>query len=183
MHCLIVQVNNDSSCTNDECEDEEIDAAEIEEEEWKEYTKTSTIEAMEKMENEKIRCWNMTQGKIDMETDDENRNIIEREMIDGRYWMKPRTQLKIQTNRSIDRRKKDGKTTSTNLTIKLGTRLEIWLKAASISRKFGSKQQETAEDGLYSKISVTRTRRNFHNRPARYVNGVKLSDEQVVDIT
>ena len=68
----------DSSGTNDESEDgksdtshndqdsdvsfeidndEEIDAEEIEEEELVEYIKRSTIEAMEKMENEKIRCW------------------------------------------------------------------------------------------------------------------------------
>ena len=76
--------NIDSSCTDDESEDgksyvsqndqesdvsfesdndEEIDAAEIEEEDWVEYIKRSTNEAMEKMENEKIRCWNMTQKK------------------------------------------------------------------------------------------------------------------------
>ena len=35
----------------------------------------------------------------------------------------------------------------------------------------------------YTKNSVTRTRRNSHNRPTRYVNGVKLSDEEVADIT
>ena len=66
----------DSSCTNNESEDgkndtshndqdsdvsfeidndEEIDAAEIEEEEWVEYIKRSTIEVMEKMEHEKLR--------------------------------------------------------------------------------------------------------------------------------
>ena len=44
--------------------DEEIDAAEIEEEEWVEYIKRSTTEAMEKMENEKIRCWKLTQRKM-----------------------------------------------------------------------------------------------------------------------
>ena len=75
----------DSSCTDDESEDgesdichndqdsdvsfesdndEEIDAAEIEEEEWVEYIERSTIEAMEKMEKEKIRCWKMTQRKM-----------------------------------------------------------------------------------------------------------------------
>ena len=74
----------DSSCTNDESEDgksdtshddqdsdvsfeidndEEIDAAEIEEEDWVEYIKRSTNEAKEKMGSEKIRCWNMTQKK------------------------------------------------------------------------------------------------------------------------
>ena len=66
----------DSSCTYDESEDgksdtshndqhsdvsfeidndEEIDAAEIEEEEWIEHIKRNIIEAIEKMENEKIR--------------------------------------------------------------------------------------------------------------------------------
>ena len=75
----------DSSCTNDESEDrksdtshndqdsdvslefdndEEIDAAEIEEEDWVEYIKRSTIESVEQMENEKIRCWKLTQRKM-----------------------------------------------------------------------------------------------------------------------
>ena len=74
-----------SSCTYDESEDgksdtshndqdsdvsfeigndEEIDAAEIKEEDWVEDIKRSTNEAMEKMENEKIRCWKMTQRKM-----------------------------------------------------------------------------------------------------------------------
>ena len=43
--------------------DEEIDAAEIEEEDWVDYIKRSTNEATEKIENEKIRCWNKTQKK------------------------------------------------------------------------------------------------------------------------
>ena len=76
--------NIDSSCTDDESEDgkisvshndqdsdvsfesdndEEIDAAEIEEEDWVDYIKRSTNEAMEKMENEKIRRWSETQKK------------------------------------------------------------------------------------------------------------------------
>ena len=75
----------DSTCTSDESEDrksntsqnyqdsdvsfeidndEEIDAAETEEEDWVEYIKRSTNEAMEQMENEKIRCWKMTQRKM-----------------------------------------------------------------------------------------------------------------------
>ena len=73
--------NIDSSCTDDGSEDgkryvshndqdidvsfeSEIDAAEIEEEDWMEYIKRSTNEAMEKMENEKIRCWSMFQKKM-----------------------------------------------------------------------------------------------------------------------
>ena len=76
--------NIDSSCTDDESEDgksyathkdqdsdvsfesdndEEVDAAEIEEEDRVDYIKRSTNGAMEKMENEKIRCWSTTQKK------------------------------------------------------------------------------------------------------------------------
>ena len=38
-----------------------IGAASVEEEDWVEYIKRSTEEAMEKMESAKIRCWNKTQ--------------------------------------------------------------------------------------------------------------------------
>ena len=74
----------DSSCTDDESEDgkssvshidqdsdvsvegdndEEADAAEIEEEDWVDHIKRSTNEAMDKIGNEKIRCWSKTQKK------------------------------------------------------------------------------------------------------------------------
>ena len=43
--------------------DEEIDAAETEEEDWVDDIKRSTNEAMEKMGNEKIRCRSKTQKK------------------------------------------------------------------------------------------------------------------------
>ena len=43
--------------------DEEIDTTPIEEEDWIEYIKRSTEEAMEKMESAKIRCWNKTHKK------------------------------------------------------------------------------------------------------------------------
>ena len=77
--------NNDSSCTGDEREDgqssishtdqdsdvsfesdndEEIDTTENEEEDWVDYIKRSTNEAIEKMGNEKIRCWNKTHKKM-----------------------------------------------------------------------------------------------------------------------
>ena len=86
----------DSSCTYDESEDgesdkshndhdsdvsfeidndEEIDAAEIEEEDWVEYIRRSTNVAVEKMGNAKIRCWNKTQRKL--VTGAENSNITE----------------------------------------------------------------------------------------------------------
>ena len=43
--------------------DEEIDTTVIEEEDWIEYIKRSTEDAMEKMTHAKIRCWNRTHKK------------------------------------------------------------------------------------------------------------------------
>ena len=43
--------------------DEETDTTVIEEEDWIEYIKRSTEDAMEKMERAKIRCWNRTHKK------------------------------------------------------------------------------------------------------------------------
>ena len=76
--------NIDSSCTGDESEDgqssishndddsdvsfesdndDEMDTTEIEEEDWIDYIQRSTNEAIEKMGNAKIRCWNKTHKK------------------------------------------------------------------------------------------------------------------------
>ena len=57
--------------------DEEIDTTVIEEEDWIEYIKRSTEDAMEKMERAKIRCWNRTHKKNEMEIVTENCNITE----------------------------------------------------------------------------------------------------------
>ena len=35
----------------------------VTEEDWIDYTKTSTVDAMDKMERAKIRCWNRTHEK------------------------------------------------------------------------------------------------------------------------
>ena len=76
--------------------DEEIDAAEIEEEEWVEYIKRSTIEAVEKMVNKKIRCSKLTQRRMKwrlamrIATSQKERWLIKA------AGMEPRTQLKIQ---------------------------------------------------------------------------------------
>ena len=68
-------VDSEVSFENDD--DEEIDTPLIEEEDWIDYIKRSTDEAMEKMESAKIRCWNKTHKKNEMETGIENRHITE----------------------------------------------------------------------------------------------------------
>ena len=70
------------SCEDDA--DEEIDTTSIEEEDWIEYIKRSTEDAMEKMECARIRCWNKTQKKENLKIGDENCHIAEREMFDKR---------------------------------------------------------------------------------------------------
>ena len=66
----------DSEVSFEDDADDEIDTTLIEEEDWIEYIKRSTEDAMEKMESAKIRCWNKTQ-KMKMVIGIENRNITE----------------------------------------------------------------------------------------------------------
>ena len=54
----------DSEVTFDEDSDKEMDTIEIEEEDWIEYIKRSTVDALDKMERAKIRCWNRTHTKM-----------------------------------------------------------------------------------------------------------------------
>ena len=44
--------------TFEEDSDEEMDTTTIEEEDWIEYIKRNTADAVDKMEHAKIRCWN-----------------------------------------------------------------------------------------------------------------------------
>ena len=67
----------DSGVTFDEDSEKEIDTIEIEEEDWIDYIKRSTADALDKMERAKIRCWNMNTEKHEMEIGTENCNITE----------------------------------------------------------------------------------------------------------
>ena len=56
--------------TDDESDDgqntkskDDVDSIEIEEEDWIDYIKRSTADALDKMERAKIRCWNRTPKK------------------------------------------------------------------------------------------------------------------------
>ena len=53
----------DSEVTFEEDPDEEMDTTTVEEEEWIDYIKRSTVDALDKMERAKIRCWNRTHKK------------------------------------------------------------------------------------------------------------------------
>ena len=53
----------DSEVTFEEDSDEEMDTIENEEEDWIEYIKRSTVDALDSLEHAKIRCWNRTHKK------------------------------------------------------------------------------------------------------------------------
>ena len=54
----------DSGVTFDEDSEKDIDTVEIEEEDWIDYIRRSTAEAIDKMEHARIRCWNKTHRKM-----------------------------------------------------------------------------------------------------------------------
>ena len=54
----------DSGVTFDEDSEKDIDTAEIEEEDWFDYIRRSTADAIDKMEHAKSRCWNRTHRKM-----------------------------------------------------------------------------------------------------------------------
>ena len=53
----------DSGVTLDDGSEKEMDTIEIQDEDWIEYIKRSTVDALDKMERAKIRCWNRTHTK------------------------------------------------------------------------------------------------------------------------
>ena len=86
----------DSGVTFDEDSEKEIDTIEIEEEDWIDYIKRSTADALDKMEHAKIRCWNRThKKKNEVEIGTENCNITEWKMAKKSCWMEPRAEFKI----------------------------------------------------------------------------------------
>ena len=72
----------DSEVSFEDDPDEDIDTTTIKEEEWIDYIKRSTVNALDKMEHAKIQCWNRTCKKYEMETDIENCNFTECRMTE-----------------------------------------------------------------------------------------------------
>ena len=167
---------------------EEIGAAEIEEEDWVEYIKRSTNEAMEKMEYEKITCWKTTQRNMKW------RLVMRIATSPSERWLtkaaewNPELSSKYRTNRSIGRPRKRWEDDISEFLEQSEDTTEILTESSNhINKNWINTAKDrgrwTLLEENYTKNSVTRTRRNSLNRPARYVNGVKLNDEEIADIT
>ena len=96
----------DSGVTFEEDSEKDIDTAEIEEEDWFEYIRRSTAEAVDKMDQTKIRCWNKTHKKMKWKL------ALRIATSPSERWVKkaaewnPETSSKYKTSRSIGRPKK-----------------------------------------------------------------------------
>ena len=96
----------DSGATFDEDSEKEIDTIEIEEEDWIDYIKRSTAEALDKMERAKIRCWNRTHKKMKWKL------ALRMATSPSERWLKkaaewnPELSSRYRTNRAIGRPRK-----------------------------------------------------------------------------
>ena len=81
--------------------------AEIEEEDWFDYIRRSTADAIDKMEHAKIRCWNRTHRKMKWKL------ALRIATSPSERWIKkaaewnPELSSKYRTNRTIGRPKKE----------------------------------------------------------------------------
>ena len=136
----------------------------------------------------KIRCWKLTQRKMKWRLAMRvATSPKERWLTKAAEW-NPELSSKYKTNRSIGRPRKRWEDDineflkqiedeTENLTESSNHINKNWINTAKDSGRW------TRLEENYTKNSVTRTRKNPHNRPARYVNGVKLNDEEIADIT
>ena len=79
--------DGDISCKNDT--DEEIDTAEIEQEDWIEYMKRSTDEAMERMKTAQIQCWVKTHRRLKCTTAIRIASLLEERWVTKASRMEP----------------------------------------------------------------------------------------------
>ena len=92
--------------TFDEDSDKEMDTMEIEEEDWIDYIKRSTVDALDKMERAKIRCWNRTHKKMKWKL------ALRIATSPSERWLKkaaewnPELSSRCRTNRAIGRPRK-----------------------------------------------------------------------------
>ena len=96
----------DSGVTFDEDSEKDIDTAEIEEEDWFDYIRRSTADAIDKMEHAKIRYWNRTHRKMKWKLASRiASSLSERWVKKAAEWI-PELSSKYRASRMIGRPKK-----------------------------------------------------------------------------
>ena len=117
----------------------------------------------------------------------------ERWLIKAAEW-NPELSSKYRTNRAIGRPRKrweddineflkQVEEEAENLTESSTQINKTWINTAKDRGRWALLEENYTTNSEGRHENNTRTRRNSHNIPARYVNGVKLSDEEVANIT
>ena len=174
--------------------DDEIDTTAIEEEEWFEYIKRSTDEAIEKMENAKIRCWIKTHKRMKWRLALRIASLpSERWIVKASEW-NPELSSRYKTNRAIGRPRrrweddineflKLEENETENSTESDNKYNKSWIKTAKDRGRWILLEKDYTMTAEERSENNARQRRNHQIRPARYVNGVRLSDHEVANIT
>ena len=117
----------------------------------------------------------------------------ERWLIKAAEW-NPELSSKYRTNRAIGRPRKRWEDDineflkrveeeTENLTESSNQVNKTWITTAKDRGRWTLLEENSTTNSEGRHENNTRTRRNSHNIPARYVNRVKLSDEEVANIT
>ena len=175
--------------------DEETDTTAIEEEEWIEYMKRSTDEAIEKMKNASIRCWIKTHKRMKWTLALRIASLPgERWIVKAAEW-NPELSSRYKTYRAIGRPRKRCEDdineflkleeTETGISTESDSKYnKSWINTAKDRGRWTLLENDytkTAEER--SENNARHKKRNPQSRPARYVNGVRLSDDEVANIT
>ena len=96
----------DSGVTFDEDSDKDIDTAEIEEEDWFDYIRRSTADAIDRMDHAKIRCWNKTHKKMKWKLASRIATSPSERWVKKAAEWNPEMSSKYRTSRMIGRPKK-----------------------------------------------------------------------------
>ena len=179
--------DSDISFMNDT--DEERDTAVIEEEDWIEYMKRSTDEAIEQMKTTKIQCWIKTHRKMKW------RLAMRIDWVVKAAEWKPERNTKYKTYRAVGRPKRrwedeinevlkpeETETTTGNDMKNNNT----WIKVAKNRERWVTLESEyarTAEERSVDKVQRRENPQQDPIRPARQLNGVKSDDDEVANIT
>ena len=142
-----------------------MDTAVIEEEDWSEYMKRSTDEAIEQMKSTKNPVLDQNSQKNQMETGVENRTATdERWVVKAAEW-NPELNTKYKTYRAVGRPKRSWE----------GKKPERWI---TLESEYARTAKERFVDNVLRRENPPRG----PIRPARYLKGLKLDDDEVANI-
>ena len=170
--------DQDSNISFENDTDDEMDTTEIEEEDWIDYIKRSTEEAIDKMDDAKIRCWIKTHKRMKWRMALRISSLPnERWMVKAAEW-NPELSSRYKTYRAIGRPRRRWED-DINEFLKLeenetenSTESEnkSWIKAATDRGRWILLEKDYTMTAEERSENNARHRRNHQSRPARYVN-------------